>query len=462
MGKASLSSMQRKARPVSEEQEDRPRSRSGSNASPGYKTRELVLPPTEPIEFGGLEHTLTSDSVDQPPTPEAKTLAEAERRARRDSTLFGACATDEPKPPAVLMTTDKMCMLLPSSSFRKKWDLSQAIVLLYVSISVPIRVGFNEQATGALFMIDFLVDMYFWADIGINFMSAFEDAVSGKLVTDRCLIAEEYARGWLCVDLIASVPVDLAMQIQSNTFECSLFPDSVPCPTQKSSAQLLKMLKIMRLVRLVKILRLARITRIINRYQDELFNIMPLITLTKLVLTLFFLGHFFACFFYYVSLEEHFTAYEKSIGIANWVGSEFGGPCKYIWANSSEPLQYTDEVCVTPTGRHHCNECVAFRSKYVACLYWAFTTMTTVGYGDISAKTVSERVFAIVGMLVGGFVFSILISYIGQSVMSRDLSAKEKKDQMEAVGFFVRDRSLPKILRNPLLAFSRKQVCSWN
>jgi voltage-gated potassium channel Kch len=55
-------------------------------------------------------------------------------------------------------------------------------------------------------------------------------------------------------------------------------------------------------------------------------------------------------------------------------------------------------------------ELTTLTEQYVASVYWSFTTMTTVGYGDISAKTVAERVFAILGMLMGGFVLSAIIS----------------------------------------------------
>ena len=36
----------------------------------------------------------------------------------------------------------------------------------------------------------------------------------------------------------------------------------------------------------------------------------------------------------------------------------------------------------------------------------------TTGHGDISATTVAERLFAIIGMIAGGFVFSLLIGSV--------------------------------------------------
>ena len=39
--------------------------------------------------------------------------------------------------------------------------------------------------------------------------------------------------------------------------------------------------------------------------------------------------------------------------------------------------------------------------QYVVSLYWSFTTMTTLGYGDITPQNSSERIFAMACMLFG-------------------------------------------------------------
>jgi hypothetical protein len=39
--------------------------------------------------------------------------------------------------------------------------------------------------------------------------------------------------------------------------------------------------------------------------------------------------------------------------------------------------------------------------KYISAFYWAFQTLTTVGYGDIPAVTLYEKLFAILWMIFG-------------------------------------------------------------
>ena len=98
--------------------------------------------------------------------------------------------------------------------------------------------------------------------------------------------------------------------------------------------------------------------------------------------------------------------------------------------------------------------------KYIASMYWAFTTMTTVGYGDVSAQTRGERIFAILGMIMGAFVYSGIIGSIGSVITNMDLSQQAHRVKMDAVSTYVRERSLPKDLRKEMLLFFRVQKVS--
>jgi hypothetical protein len=48
----------------------------------------------------------------------------------------------------------------------------------------------------------------------------------------------------------------------------------------------------------------------------------------------------------------------------------------------------------------------SYHTRYITALYWAVTTMSTVGYGDISASTDAEKTFSVVAMLLGTSVFT--------------------------------------------------------
>lgn len=54
--------------------------------------------------------------------------------------------------------------------------------------------------------------------------------------------------------------------------------------------------------------------------------------------------------------------------------------------------------------------------QYIDSLYWAFTTMVTVGYGDFSGMNTQERLFNMISMIFMAGVYAFALSEIGKTV----------------------------------------------
>lgn len=44
----------------------------------------------------------------------------------------------------------------------------------------------------------------------------------------------------------------------------------------------------------------------------------------------------------------------------------------------------------------------SYSEEYVSALYFIFTSLTTVGFGNISPNTVAEKAFSVVVLIFGG------------------------------------------------------------
>jgi len=74
-----------------------------------------------------------------------------------------------------------------------------------------------------------------------------------------------------------------------------------------------------------------------------------------------------------------------------------------------------------------------YKEQYIASLYWAFTTMTTIGYGDIRAVTANERIFATFCMIFGGVTFTYGVTRMVAIVSTMGKSQINLMNQLESL-----------------------------
>jgi hypothetical protein len=82
-------------------------------------------------------------------------------------------------------------------------------------------------------------------------------------------------------------------------------------------------------------------------------------------------------------------------------------------------------------------------SQYIRSLYWTITTMTTVGYGDISPGRTVEYLLAIVIMLMGASLYAFIIGGVASLLSNLQAAKNSHWEHMESVEQYLRARRVP-------------------
>lgn len=244
-------------------------------------------------------------------------------------------------------------MISPNSSFRSRWDAIQAVFLSYIAFVVPYRIGFDNDASpdSFWFWFDLFIDIYFVVDVFLNFRTAFFTG-DGEMEYRPKVVANTYLHGWFTIDVLGCLPFNYVVYV---------VPDNQLDSTDMRGNRVLRM---MRLARLLKILRLVRFKRLLERWEEELYNVSAL-KLLKLVVFILVIGHWLSCAWYYFGNDQSSSELDHTgAPLTGWVERSFGG---------IDGVSNTD--------------------RYITSLYWSFMTLTTVGFGDIHPVTFSEKCY---------------------------------------------------------------------
>ena len=90
---------------------------------------------------------------------------------------------------------------------------------------------------------------------------------------------------------------------------------------------------------------------------------------------------------------------------------------------------------------------------YVRAIYWTFTTLTTVGYGDISAKTIPQMLFASGVQITGVAVFGYVLSNVASLLSRSDAAREHHMDNLDRIETFMRTHHLPVAMRSKVRAY---------
>jgi hypothetical protein len=82
-------------------------------------------------------------------------------------------------------------------------------------------------------------------------------------------------------------------------------------------------------------------------------------------------------------------------------------------------------------------------TNYINALYWTVTTLTTVGYGDITAQTNIEKLYTILVEILGVFVYGYLIANVVSIISKRNPAKAQFDENLEKLSVMAQLRDIP-------------------
>ncbi|KAL1525371.1 hypothetical protein AB1Y20_020231 [Prymnesium parvum] len=308
------------------------------------------------------------------------------------------------------------CIIDPRTNrWLKGFDLVASLALVYVAIVTPVEVAFVPLSAtpDALFFVNRLTDGIFIMDCVLQ-----SEKHKGIWVHDPKEIARNYISTWFGLDLF-SILISLVIDVMT-------LGDTTDIAAQ------MKGLRILRTLRLIKMLKLLNSLRVWKRLQMDHEINYGLISIIAAVAKVVLFSHWCACVW---GLQ---ATIREDLSIT-WLGKDFA--C----TPGEEPLACFEGDYLLP---------------YLRALYFAVATISSIGYGDVSANANNkiELLTCVIIMLIGSFLWATTLGTIIRELTSFDSDRAAFRTRIDALNSFMRRAYLPLELRRRLREYVHRSL----
>ncbi|XP_022094111.1 uncharacterized protein LOC110981133 isoform X3 [Acanthaster planci] len=331
-------------------------------------------------------------------------------------------------------------VVMPGSRFAKLWERGVLVITLLISVLYPYCASFiansgagkapnvdvNDDAGDGdsdnllLLTLMYIMDFVLLFDIIVRLRTAV--STPNGTYKDFKSIREHYVKSvGFALDVIAILPLDF-------------FSLLVPEGKDRTNA-----LYFLSLNRLVKAWRMPNYFK--NLEKDLDVNIAT-IRFFKFFIYIALLSHWSSCLWYLVTCDTGNCQMDMKTSEADFVFNVKGASPKQ--AQSSKVP--TTDVPPSTTAPSPFDE-------YVTALYWAAATMTSTGYGDISAHTTIGRAIALGAMLIGLLLYGYCLSSIAATLANADAPRVNFQEKLFAVQEFMKDHNLKLNLQHRVVKY---------
>lgn len=269
------------------------------------------------------------------------------------------------------------------SRFRLCWDTIILALALLSCVLIPYQLAFVHKTSAVSNGLLFAISLMFLADIGLNFFTTFRRA--GSEIRDPTEIRKHYLKGHFAIDLLANFPLGMLFWLAGDPQVAGF--------------------SIVLWVRLLTLLRMVRFFVILRRWESLSWTHPGYLRVFKYLGVILIFTHCIACLWFAVAYVDGFPQ-------DSWVVS--------AGIESADPV-----------------------SQYVRSLYWTITTMTTVGYGDISPGRTVEYLLGILIMLMGASLYAFVIGGVASLLSNLQAAKNSYREHIESVETYLRARRVP-------------------